>query len=227
MICDYPINLAKYASENYLLGKHGWKQFCRYVNNTKKLNRLLKDSKPKKCRNTLKINFGMKIPRDYKEVMIFYADNWNTNWKDDELHGLKKSTTLTPLIILGLSTYHVSLPAILKSKYISFTTTNNMGGIRNASWTLVILMDLILTLIILALFQFVPFTPLFSYLDWKLLIHVKVTSVTLIWLYATHRRFYSMMYLSLKLLDMQVTCYLSRLNYMASRVLVPGSIIAF
>ena len=65
-----PIYLDKYARENDLLDKLGWKQIRRYVNNTNKMNRLLKADKDKQHRNTVKINFGLKIPSDHKEAMV-------------------------------------------------------------------------------------------------------------------------------------------------------------
>ena len=85
-----PIYLAKYAHDNGLIEKPRWKQFRHYVKNTKKMNRLLKAAKDKQWRNTVKIKFGLKIPRDHKEAMIFDADNVNTNWKGSELLELKK-----------------------------------------------------------------------------------------------------------------------------------------
>ena len=53
------------------------------------MNRLLEDANSKQHRNTVKTKFGMKISRDHKEAVIFYADNVSTNWKDDDLIELK------------------------------------------------------------------------------------------------------------------------------------------
>ena len=85
-----PIYLAKYAHDNDLIDKPGWKQRRRYVKNTNTMNHLLKDAKAKHQRNKFKINFGMKIPCGHKEEMIFYADNVNTNCTGAELLELKK-----------------------------------------------------------------------------------------------------------------------------------------
>ena len=63
---DDTIYLAKYKCENDLLDKPGWNQLCRYINNNNNMSLLLKVAKVKQRRNTVKIKFGMKIPRDHK-----------------------------------------------------------------------------------------------------------------------------------------------------------------
>ena len=66
---------------------------CQWYQN---MNRLLKASKAKQCRNTFKIKLGMKIPHYYKEAMMFDYDNGNTNWKDAELLKLKQIYIFDP-----------------------------------------------------------------------------------------------------------------------------------
>ena len=63
---DDPMYLANYSSDNDLLDKPERKQFCPYVNNSNKMNRLIKADKAKQLRNTVKIKFGMRI-QHYKE----------------------------------------------------------------------------------------------------------------------------------------------------------------
>ena len=133
-----PIYLSKYAHGNYLVDKPGWKQLRRYVKNTKKMNRLLKVSKAKQIRNILNIKFGVNIPRDHKEVMMFDDDNGNNNWKDAEILKLKQIYNFDTFNPLVLSARHVSFLVALKSNYILSTTTNKMGGIRHAWWPLLI-----------------------------------------------------------------------------------------
>ena len=65
------------------------------------MNRLLKASKAKYQRNKVKINFGVKIPRDHKEAMVFDSDNVNTNWKDSELLEMKQIYNFGPFESLG------------------------------------------------------------------------------------------------------------------------------
>ena len=72
----YPAN---YAHDNDLIDKPRWKQLRSYGKNTKNMNRLLKAEKSKQQRNTVNINFGVKIPCDDKEAIVFDADNGNTN----------------------------------------------------------------------------------------------------------------------------------------------------
>ena len=98
---DGTIYLAKYVRENDLLDTSGWKQLCCYVKNTNNINRLLKSSEGKQHRNTLNIKFGMDIPCDHKESMIFDANNVNTNWKDSELLELKQIYNFDPFDYLG------------------------------------------------------------------------------------------------------------------------------
>ena len=89
MIRDYPIYLAKYARDNELLNNPGWKKPRCYVNDTKKMNLLLKADKSKHIRNTVRFKFLMKTSRNHKEVMIFDAKNGNTNWKYADLLEIK------------------------------------------------------------------------------------------------------------------------------------------
>ena len=82
---DDQIYLSKYSHDNEIIKKPGWKQLRWYVKNTKKMNHLLNTSKAKQRRNTVKIEFGMKIPIDHNKAIIFDADNGNTNCKDAEI----------------------------------------------------------------------------------------------------------------------------------------------
>ena len=70
-----PIYIAKYARDNYLLYKSVWKHITHYAKNTKTMNRLLDAAKAKHHKNTVKIKFGMNIPRNHKEAMMFDANN--------------------------------------------------------------------------------------------------------------------------------------------------------
>ena len=96
MRCYGPIYLSKYARSNDLLDKPRWKQLCCYVKNTKKIKRLLKASKDKQLRKTVKIKFSMKIPHYHKEAIMFDSDNDNTNWKDADLLKIKHIYNFDP-----------------------------------------------------------------------------------------------------------------------------------
>ena len=65
------------------------------------MNRLLSTFKSNQRRNTVRIKFGMNIPLDHKNSMMFDADNENTNWKYDELLELKKIYNFNPFESLG------------------------------------------------------------------------------------------------------------------------------
>ena len=85
MLCNDHIYLSQYAHDHDLLDNPVWKQLRRYVNNTKKINRLLKSDKAKQHRDAVKIKFGIKIPRDHKEVVLFDTKNGDNDSKDFEL----------------------------------------------------------------------------------------------------------------------------------------------
>ena len=72
----YPIYFAKYAHDHDLLDNPGWKQLRRYVNNTKKINRLLKATKAKQIWNTVKIKFNKNIPQCLMPIMVTLT--WRT-----------------------------------------------------------------------------------------------------------------------------------------------------
>ena len=101
MMHDDPIYLSNYAYDNDLIDKPGRKQLWCYMNNTKNMNRLLNTSKANQQSNTVKINFGMKIPFDHKKAIHFDSDNVNTNWKDSEILELKKIYNLNPFKSFG------------------------------------------------------------------------------------------------------------------------------
>ena len=104
MRSDDIIYLSKYARDHDLLDDPGWKKLFRYVKNTKNMKCLLKDAKDKQCRNTFKIKFGMNIPCDHKETMVFDTDNGNTNFKDANILELKQIYNFYPFNSLGPTT---------------------------------------------------------------------------------------------------------------------------
>ena len=89
MIRNYPIYLANYTRDNELLNNPGCKKPRCYVNNTKKMNLILKADKYNKSRNTVRIKFLMKTSHNHNDVMIFDAKNGNTNWKYADLLEIK------------------------------------------------------------------------------------------------------------------------------------------
>ena len=53
-------------------------------------------SKSKHLHSTVKIEFGMRIPCEHKELVMFLYDNSNTNWKDAKLFVLKQIYNFDP-----------------------------------------------------------------------------------------------------------------------------------
>ena len=80
---DDPVTLAKYARDKGLLDKGPWKWAKRYAKDDKKLNRMLRNmNASKKKARKVKFKFGVRIPRNYEEAMMFDKINGNTKWAD-------------------------------------------------------------------------------------------------------------------------------------------------
>ena len=77
-----PVTLAKYASDNDLLGLDGWKRFRKYAKSKKKLSRLLRQVRLHTAKTAIRIKFGVRIPRTYEEAVEFDRMNGNTLWQD-------------------------------------------------------------------------------------------------------------------------------------------------
>ena len=71
--------MAKNASENKLLKKHGWRSFRKYGNENKNINILMKqvNLNAKSFPRKVTYKFGVKIPRNYKEALNFDEENNN------------------------------------------------------------------------------------------------------------------------------------------------------
>ena len=79
---DDPVTLAKYGMEHDLLEKPGWKRLRRYVKSTKRLDRNIKQARMYAARTTQCYKFGVKVPRDEKEALLFDEANKNSLWND-------------------------------------------------------------------------------------------------------------------------------------------------
>ena len=88
---DDPVSVAKYAHDNGLTEMSMWKWAKRYTRNIKTFQRLQKQVKLNKKRtNTIKYQFGYRVPRTIKEAYKLDELNGNTKWKDAILTELKK-----------------------------------------------------------------------------------------------------------------------------------------
>jgi Reverse transcriptase (RNA-dependent DNA polymerase) len=84
MIKDDPITLAKYAEENDLLQRPGWKSLNRIVKMKPRLKRMVNQIKlgSKKSKKGPNFQFGIQVPRNVKEAYELDKKNGNTNWAD-------------------------------------------------------------------------------------------------------------------------------------------------
>ena len=79
---DDPVTLAKYGSEHDLLDQPGWKRLKRYVRSAKIMKRNLKQARMYAARTVVRYKFGVKVPRDDKEALVFDEENGNSLWNE-------------------------------------------------------------------------------------------------------------------------------------------------
>ena len=88
---DDPITVAKYAQDKNLTGQAMWKWAERYLKRTKRFQRYYRQVLlMKKRTNTIKYQFGYRVPRTIKEALKLDEMNKNTKWQDAILTELKK-----------------------------------------------------------------------------------------------------------------------------------------
>jgi hypothetical protein len=87
---DDPVTLAKYAQDKHLTGQAIWKWTWRYLKRQKNFQRQYKQVLLQKKRtNTVKYQFGMRVPRSINEAYKLDLLNNNTKWADAIIKELK------------------------------------------------------------------------------------------------------------------------------------------
>ena len=80
---DDPVTLAKCAENNNLQNKAVWKWAQRHINRPQRFQRMLRQAVlQKKNSNTIKCQFGVRVPRSIKEALKLDELNGNNCWKD-------------------------------------------------------------------------------------------------------------------------------------------------
>ncbi len=79
---DDPVACAIYARDNNLLDTPGWKRFKRTAMRSKKMLRMINQSKMKSFRTSKKYMYGYEVPRDYKDAMRLDKLNGNLKWTE-------------------------------------------------------------------------------------------------------------------------------------------------
>ena len=80
---DDPVSLAKYAQEMKLTNQSRWKWANNYLKRDKRFARMLRQVHLyKKKTNTVKYNFGVRIPKSIREARLLDKMNGNTKWDD-------------------------------------------------------------------------------------------------------------------------------------------------
>ncbi|MGH7954713.1 MAG: reverse transcriptase domain-containing protein [Gloeomargaritales cyanobacterium] len=81
-----PVTLAKYAKENNLLDKDGWKRYRAMCKDEKRYVRMLRQATLQKARAATngdnRTKYGVKVPRNEKEAIELDKKNGNTKWQD-------------------------------------------------------------------------------------------------------------------------------------------------
>jgi hypothetical protein len=85
IIKDDPVSVAKYAAENNLLDKPGWKRVRHIAKNQKKLERMVNQARLAHNHgrsSAPSYSFGIKVPRNVKQALQYDEENGNTLWQD-------------------------------------------------------------------------------------------------------------------------------------------------
>ena len=97
-----PVTCAQYAHDNGLLNTPGFKRFKSYVKRKKKYIRMLRQAQLCKVRTHKegpKFQFGVRVPRNYKEALVLDKPNSNNHWQEaiqKELDQIKEYETFIP-----------------------------------------------------------------------------------------------------------------------------------
>ena len=87
---DDPVTLAKYADDKKLTNQAMWKWTHRYLRRPPHFQRLYKQAILRKKRtNTVKFQFGIRVPRSLSEAYKLDELNKNTKWADAIIKELK------------------------------------------------------------------------------------------------------------------------------------------
>ena len=97
-----PVTIVRYAQENGLLDVPAFKRFKSYVKREKRFIRMLRQAQLRKIRQRKagpKYQFGIRVPRHYKEAILLDKQNGNTFWQDTikkELDQIREYETFMP-----------------------------------------------------------------------------------------------------------------------------------
>ena len=98
---DIPVELARFAMDNDLIDKPGWKRFKRYKRRKKLVERLIKQAKLRSFRLKPKYKYGFEVPRNYKHALELDKKNGNTKWFDANIEEHEKLTEYEVFIDKG------------------------------------------------------------------------------------------------------------------------------
>ena len=77
-----PVTLARYAFDNGLLNKPGWKVLCRTAKRQRFVNVITNAIKRRKDNSQVRYKFSVQVPRTYDEAVQLDNENGNSFWQD-------------------------------------------------------------------------------------------------------------------------------------------------
>jgi hypothetical protein len=83
-LADDPISVSLYAMKNGLLYEPGFKRCRSHVKSSKKLARMINQTKLRNFRNKPVYMYGYQVPRNHDEAVFIDERNGNTKWQDAE-----------------------------------------------------------------------------------------------------------------------------------------------
>jgi hypothetical protein len=114
---DDPVTCAAYAKEHGLLEEEGWKRLKRIARNTKMLERMQRQANLTSQRRGPIYNFGVRVPRDYKEARRLEQEAGHTKWTDAEKAELAQLAEYNTFVDKGK---HVEAPKGYKKIRVHF-----------------------------------------------------------------------------------------------------------
>ena len=82
LAADDPVTCAIYAKKHGLLHLDGQKRLKHIAKNQKQLTRAINQSKIRQVRRSAVYQFGILIPKDYKQALQLEEQNGNSRWYD-------------------------------------------------------------------------------------------------------------------------------------------------
>ena len=98
-----PVTLARYAFDNGLLNKPGWKFLCHTAKRQCFVNVITNAIKRRKDNNQVRYKFSVRVPQTYAEAVQLDNENGNSSWQDGVRRELDQIFSYHTFRDLGIS----------------------------------------------------------------------------------------------------------------------------